>query len=171
MVKKFCKLLSVLLVMALLVQLMPVNVLAAGGLTIGDMTADDNAVLQPPQAEPVPQILLELEDRRTARSKEFLMTNGLHMGVLYPEPVHYATDAGWEEIDNTLKATEDGYANTAGAWQVTFPQSIHGGNAVTVTRDGYTLSFSLAGQLLVSDSPSLMAEGGAEAFSLQGIRV
>ena len=93
------------------------------------------------------KIVDEIVENRTEYSKEFLLSNGLHMAAVYADPVHYETADGWAEIDNTLKAAGGVYRNTAGIWDVSFPQQLGGTNAVTITKDGYTLSFSMAGEL------------------------
>lgn len=66
------------------------------------------------------QVLGEVPEHRTRFSKEFKMSNGLHMTSVYAEAVHYEKDGVWEEIDNTLRlhARTSGnvYTNTAGDW-------------------------------------------------------
>ena len=88
------------------------------------------------------------------------------MAVVYPEAVHYDKDGQWEQIDNTLKAGGIGsnavYTTTAGEWSVSFPQQLSGNKRISVTRDGYTLSFGLAGQLRSGSNSdiSVMSLGG-----------
>ena len=57
-----------------------------------------------PEAE---YIIAEEVKKREAGMKYFLTERNGHVAVLYPEPVHYQTDDGWEEIDNRLVLTED----------------------------------------------------------------
>jgi len=120
------------------------------------ITKDDLAEASMAEAS----IVEEIVEKRTQYSKEFLLSNGLCLAVVYPEAVHYEKNNTWEEIDNTLKAVGSGsngvLTNTAGAWQVTFPQQLTGNNMVSVTRAGYTLSFGMAGEIrtlsVVSDA-------------------
>ena len=48
-------------------------------------------------------IVEEITENRTEYSKEYLLSNGLHMMTMYPNPVHYEVNGEWEEIDNTLE--------------------------------------------------------------------
>ena len=137
---------SLILVFVLLLQMLPARALAAGdGETLLQETsavaAESETVSQPAH------IVQELPEKRTEYSKEFRLSNGLHMAAVYGESIHYAKDGQWQEIDNTLVATASGYRNTAGIWNVTFPQAFSGTNAVTIEKDGYTLSFYLSGQM------------------------
>ena len=94
------------------------------------------------------QIVDEIPEKRTKYTKEFLLSNGLHLATVYADAVHYESEDGWKEIDNTLKLNKEGtYSNTAGVWDVRFPQSLTGEKAVAVTKDGYTLSFRMTGEL------------------------
>ena len=69
------------------------------------------------------------------------------MAAVYADAVHYQKDGQWEPIDNTLKLSGGAYVNTTGVWQVSLPQQFSSGSPVTITKDGYTLSFHLAGAL------------------------
>ena len=146
MYSKLFRICSFLLVIVLLVNMLPASVLAE------ELQAAQTEKLQAVQQESTKtQIVEEVTNNRTQYSKEFMLSSGMHMAVLYPEAVHFEKDGQWEEIDNTLKAavTTKGssYTNTAGVWQVTFPQSMTKESAVTITKDGYTLSFFMNGQL------------------------
>ena len=90
-------------------------------------------------------IVAELEENRTEFSKDFVLENGLRMSVVYPSAVHYQKDGKWQEIDNTLKLSEGRYTNTAGVWDVSFPKTMAASEGVRVEKDGYALSFRLAG--------------------------
>ena len=86
------------------------------------------------------KIVRELTERRGEYSKEYELNNGMNLAVVYSKPVHYQENGIWKEIDNTLKAHGSGksasYKNTAGAWQVEFPQQLEEDSAVTIHRDG-----------------------------------
>ena len=157
--KTLCRLLSLALVLVLLAQMLPAEVLGAAAAQTGSAVS----------AEVQPDIVEEVQSGRSQHSKEFKLSNGLHMAVLYPEAVHYRTDDGrWEDIDNTLKATSTGFTNTAGSWNVSLPRQLSGSNAVTVTKDGYTLSFRMTGELRSSAELSTAPIGSAaEPYSVQ----
>lgn len=157
MLKRFLNLCSVFLVLALLVNMVPVTVFAQdfdGEMSTTDMDASSSDAY----------VLGEVVESRTEYSKEFRLSNGLHLAAVYQEPVHYEKDGKWADIDNTLAASTQGYANTAGSWDVCFPQTIAG--AVSVTQDGYTLSFRLAGELRPNPDVSVMSADGGEALAL-----
>ena len=160
---------SMLLVLALLVQLLPMQILGTelDSLLTADLT--EEVLPSSPQAtspEASPEVIGEIVSKRTRYTKEYLLNNGLHMAVVYPEAVHYDKDGQWEQIDNTLKAVGIGsnavYTTTAGEWSVSFPQQLSGNKRISVTRDGYTLSFGLAGQLRSGSNSdiSVMSLGG-----------
>ena len=160
---------SMLLVLALLVQLLPMQILGTelDSLLTADLT--EEVLPSSPQAtspEASPEVIGEIVSKRTRYTKEYLLNNGLHMAVVYPEAVHYDKDGQWEQIDNTLKAIGIGsnavYTTTAGEWSVSFPQQLSGSKRISVTRDGYTLSFGLAGQLRSGSNSdiSVMSLGG-----------
>ena len=143
---------STLLVLVMLINMVPVQ--ALGELQsgeIGQIGGMESITTTPTgsadSAEPA-TIVAEIPEGRSEYSKEFLLSNGLHMATVYAEPVHYEKDGKWEDIDNTLVANIDGtYKNTAGPWEVSFPQSFGSSQAITVTKDGYTLSFGMPQRL------------------------
>ena len=181
--KVFNRMLSILLVLTMVFQLLPLNCFSL------EVTADENieqvidtSITEPSSAEDTDsyerletaQIVEEDISKRDESYKEFILNNGSRMAALYPSPVHYENDGQWEEIDNTLKASGANYVNTAGVWEVSFPQNLSKNNAVTIEKDGYTLSFFMAGELR-SGSGNLevapMATIGVdEPFSVQAIQ-
>ncbi len=176
MLKNAIRLCSILLIIALLVNMMPMQVFAqmyqSNASATQDstvQTATDTAAETSEEAE----IVGEVEEKRTEFSKEHILSNGLHMMTLYPDAVHYETENGWEEIDNTLKLSTDGtYTNTAGVWQVSLPQQLSGTKPVTITKDGYTLSFAMAGQLRTNDLQlsTRAAIGTEEKFHISAVQ-
>ena len=171
------RLCGVLLALIMLINMLPLNAVA-----------DENATsLQPLSRETSiskGQIVEEIEEKRTEFSKDFKLDNGLYVSAVYAHPVHYQVDGSWEEIDNTLRTHLDGtYSNTAGLWDVNFPQQLSDSNAITITKDGYTLSFTMAGELrapgnleisdglqttaLETESESLSINGTDHTFTVQ----
>ena len=65
-------------------------------------------------------IIGEDTSRRQENEKHFRMSDGSYVATVYPEAVHYSDDGKWEDINNTLTLTEDGYRNTAGSFEVVF---------------------------------------------------
>ena len=180
MKNRFMKICSILLVMVLLFNMLPHRVLAdmlsgeepsltpgsiaAGGLSNLSEIKDASIPIQEADIQEA-VVIGELTGKRTEYTKEFRLSNGLHMAVVYPDAVHYEADNGWEEIDNTLTAKADGtIVNTAGIWDISFPQQLSAGEYVTVTKDGYTLRFGMGGVL--SDSGTAVMRAG-NTFSVQ----
>lgn len=101
-------------------------------------------------------ILMEVVEKRTEFSKEFKLSNGFNMAVVYPEAVHYEEDGRWEDIDNTLHGVESGgasvYQTTAGAWCAEFPQQLQEGAQIKISKNGYNVGIELIGQLYSSTS-------------------
>ena len=136
MAKSIRKLLSICLVLVMLFNMLPLHAFAAetekqppSDTTGQEVVSNDVYIVE------------EIIDKRTEYTKQFRLSNGLHIATVYASPVHYEVDGQWEEIDNTLQlaSTRSGnvYVNTAGVWQVSFPQSMTENNGVTITKDGY----------------------------------
>lgn len=113
------------------------------------------------------QIVGEIPSKRTQYSKEFMLSNGLHLAAVYPDAVHYEEDGSWEEIDNTLMLKNGKYVNTAGVWNVSFPQQLSDSKSVTIEKDGYTLSFAMAGELRSTGLEIASTVGGEDAASIK----
>ena len=183
MKSRFSKIISLALVIAMLVQLTPMNIFAANisatdtagkinGTTITNNTADTYEDAY---------IVGEVEENRTEYTKEYILSNGLHMAAVYSEPVHFENNGVWAEIDNTLKltATRSGsaYTNTAGDWQVSLPQNLNDETAVTLAKDGYTLSFYMSGELknigtevMASMATASMEESETATYELSAVQ-
>ena len=98
---RYIRTLCMLLVFVLLVQLLPARALAAGA----DETLSQERAAAAAQGETASEpahIVHEIPDKRTEYSKEYRLSNGLHMAAVYGESIHYAKDGQWQEIDNTL---------------------------------------------------------------------
>lgn len=165
---------SMLLTIVMIINLLPINILATEIQEVIDAT-DSNAEVVNAESTGMEDayIIEEVIDRRTEYSKEYRLSNGLHMAAMYVEPVHYETDGKWEEIDNTLRISNGMYVNTAGVWDVSFPQQLNINAPVTITKDGYTLSFYMDGEMRSNSSNlGVAAIGGeAESYTLQSIQL
>ncbi len=148
MCKQIIRLCSMVLIMAMLINMLPMQVLGeAFREAIAEPETQPTLSAIPVEAKDA-KIVREITENRTEYSKEFLLSNGLRVASVYPNAVHYETQDGWQEIDNTLTAKSDGtLANTAGVWEVRLPQQMSSDQAVTITKDGYRLSFAMAGEL------------------------
>lgn len=152
-VTRFLRFCSTVLVMALLINLLPAQVLGAQ-LRSSETDTETSPVYyyENQMGDPgTATIVGENTDGRSQFSKEYIMSNGLRMAVVYPEAVHYNDNGIWKEIDNTLKTVGYGnnatLTNTAGAWKVSFPALLSNDKQISVSKDGYTLRFAMGGEL------------------------
>ena len=153
----FMKTCSMILVLVLLFNLLPHQTIAAEwndhtqNLTASMTNTGAIETVNAENEGTTAVIVAEVTENRTEFSKEYKLSNGLHMAVVYPEAVHYEEDGQWKDIDNTLVAAVSGgkavYQNAAGAWNVRFPRTLSGNDMVGVTKDGYTVQFGMAGEL------------------------
>ena len=163
--KHIVKLCSILLTIVMIFNMLPHQVIA------DTLTAEEiDLSIGTGNVESVraAEIVEEDVERRTEFIKEFKMSNGLQMAAVYGTAVHYEEDGQWKEIDNTLVSKISNgtavYTNTAGVWDVSFPAQLTSNNYVTITKDGYTLKFNMAGAL--SNSGSVVMGGDASIMSL-----
>ena len=120
--KKVKKVLSAVLVSALLMQSVAVPVSAAedpfeaAAPTAGESIRPENA---PEGSEDNLQVLYEVEEQREAAVKHFRLSDGSYVAASYPTAVHYAVgEDEWKEIDNTLNLVSSGESSSAAtAWK------------------------------------------------------
>lgn len=155
MIKFLKRSLSTILVFALLINLLPLNVLAldvpnsissepSRSEIISDTPITIDTSVTGDQEVSV-EVIGEDISKRNEFYKEFILSNGLRLATIYPDAIHYEEDGQWKEIDNTLTAKavngQAVYANTAGIWDVHFPQQLDASKPISITKDGYTISF------------------------------
>ena len=181
MTNRWLKLLSIFVSLVLIINLLPLQALASdidetpqlplstlpedgsSGSTTGYQRLDTATVVE------------EDTSRRGEYYKEFVLNNGLRLAAVYADPIHFEEDGQWKDIDNTLKAVDikgiSGYTNTAGVWQVYFPQQLTGSNAISVTKDGYTVSFGMAGELTNSGNIAVASIGdSSDILAVSSVR-
>ena len=150
------KICSLLLTLVMIINIMPAQ---AFELTDDALISTDNGIGVSGAESDFSDsaILMEIVEERTEFSKEYKLTNGYNMVIVYPEAVHYEEDGRWKDIDSTLKATADGhYATTQGAWQAKFPQQLHNGAEITISKGNHEVSFGMAGELRFFEAGALM---------------
>ena len=108
MKKRFGKFLSLLLIVALLVQLLPASVFAQESNTTDPDEIDVIGLAEasgetPEEALKNAKILFEEEELREENVKHFRLDNGSYIAVQYGNPVHYEEDGEWVDYDNTLR--------------------------------------------------------------------
>lgn len=97
-----------------------------------------------------PYALQELDEYRTANTKQFLMSDNSIQAVMYNEPVHYNENGEWKDIDNTLeyqKRTDEddfnGYITKNGNFNVKFAKKESSDKLVSINDDDCSLSWNL----------------------------
>lgn len=139
--KKTMRFLSMALAILLIIQLFPATSLAAKADELRALAQADAA-----QAAFAPVAYEEVE-KRDANTKVFKRKDGSYTAILSPQPLHYEENGAWKEIDNTLeRKTVDGrqvLQNRQNAFRVSLPEAVTGKDPVSVTKAGYTLSFTM----------------------------
>ena len=137
------KSISLILVLTLLVQLLPVVAFGVGDETNDlDISTDSETVsMKDDDAE----IVGEEDALREESVKHFRLQDGGYMLVEYETAVHYQTaDGSWEEIDNTLQKTGQQYVAKAGDMTRKFAASLDSGFLFETAYQGQSVSMSLA---------------------------
>ena len=167
------QLLSVVLVLALLVQLLPLRVLSKAT-TSPSASLTDETVTELKQAfmesEQLPATVLgEEESLRTETEKHFRMSDGSYMAVAYGVPVHYQDEDGkWQDIDNTMSLTgnKKGYRLNNKKVATTFAADLNSGILLTASYDGTSVSISLLDTIqadaMMAASQTVAAKIGSE---------
>ena len=137
------KSISLILVLTLLVQLLPVVAFGVGDETNDlDISTDSETVsMKDDDAE----IVGEEDALREESVKHFRLRDVAYMLVEYETAVHYQTaDGSWEEIDNTLQKTGQQYVAQAGDMTRKFAASLDSGFLFETAYQGQSVSMSLA---------------------------
>ena len=166
MKKQFLRICSTILIIVLLANMLPMSIFAEEfrESLITEMKPDETLEMT---TQSDVQIVSEIPSKRTQYTKEFILSNGLHLAAVYPDAVHYEKGGEWAEIDNTLTLKNGKYVNTAGIWNVSFPQQLSDSKSVTIEKDGYTLSFAMAGELRSTGLEIAGAVGGEDVSSVK----
>jgi len=120
MINKFTRIISMILVIAFLVTVLPSetfaidetrnNLQAVEEMSPTDLTLADLAKENSNEEEydissiTAEQLVGELIEERTEDTKHFRLADGSQIAVQYEEPIHYKTEAGtWQDIDNRFE--------------------------------------------------------------------
>ena len=135
---KWSKLLSLFLVLAMLVQMMPVM-----------SFADDDDLPSFSEAAPesaVVTVLGEVEELREENIKHFRLSDGTFVAVDYGMAVHYEDSEGsWQDIDNTI--SQDAATQTFNLERddaiVSFASSLTNGKVLTTSKGDASITMTL----------------------------
>ena len=136
------KVLSLLLIVALVLQISPVQAFAVGQ---DESVIEQTETIADATEEPAPEatVIGEVEGKREEDVKHFLNSDGSFTAVKYAEPVHYrqTDEAEWVDIDNTLRMHSGSYTPASSPLDVSFADSF-GDRTVSVRSQGHELSWS-----------------------------
>ena len=138
------QLLSIVVVLALLIQLLPMQALATSSSAKETTATLQNSFTESEQ--PPVTVVVEEETLRTETEKHFRMSDGSFMAVSYGTPVHYMDDDGtWQDIDNTLSLSgnQSEYCLNNAQVSTTFASNLNSGEVFTTSYDGTSVSISL----------------------------
>ena len=141
-VRDWRKVLSLLLIVALVLQISPVQAFAVGQ---DESVIEQTETIAAATEEPAPEatVIGEVEGKREEDVKHFLNSDGSFTAVKYAEPVHYrqTDEAEWVDIDNTLSMHSGSYTPASSPLDVSFADSF-GDRTVSVRSQGHELSWS-----------------------------
>lgn len=94
------------------------------------------------------KIVRELIEQREESSKTFLCEDGSYMAVTYSEPVHFKTENGWQEVNNTLALSDsEKYSPVASGCDISLPLNFSADSNITIGKEGRNISFApISGQ-------------------------
>lgn len=155
----FLRSLAVFLTFAMLIQLLPVQVLAVDedeftpeDVVLSEESEDIIAPFEELAAEEsMPaDISFEVEALREENIKQFRMNDGSYIAVQYATPVHYEDENGqWQDIDNTLYFdsvnTAKVYSARNGQEYLSFAANLQGGDLFSTSFGDYSVHLSLFG--------------------------
>ena len=142
LVRDWRKVLSLLLIVALVLQISPVQAFAVGQ---DESVIEQTETIAAATEEPAPEatVIGEVEGKREEDVKHFLNSDGSFTAVKYAEPVHYrqTDEAEWVDIDNTLSIHSGSYTPASSPLDVSFADNF-GDRTVSVRSQGHELSWS-----------------------------
>ena len=158
--KTLFRLISFILVFAMLFELAPATVFATPGegeeLPTGmgedylsePNTPEESGEEEEAASEAEPAVLGEITELREENVKHFRMDNGTYTAVMYDQPVHYIDSEGeWQNVDNSLvyHPNNDGekgtYRTGAGSFGAVFEESLAEEGKIFSTEDGAVTLF------------------------------
>ncbi len=95
------------------------------------------------------KFLSEIVSERDKYTKVFQNVSGTKTAVVSATPIHYRTEKGWEDIDNTLveynDTTGNVYRNKKNNFTATIPKEFSSDKEIKVEKNEYSISFVFDG--------------------------
>lgn len=159
MKKRFCRILSVILLLSIVAVNIPMQSFAAEDLTlIADtevpiettplLNTEPNQQLLAESTQETPAVIVREDvSLRDEFVKHFEMSDGSYTATIYNEPVHQLVDGAWVEVDNTLALStsakgEAQYRSVNGLTDVSFAQNFSN-ELVTMEQDDYSITWGV----------------------------
>ena len=165
---RFTKFISIVLTLALLLQIAPLQAFATTDETVPPEEVVEAAEITAPAAG----VVGEVDDLRSEDGKHFRLSDGSFLSVSYGMPVHYTDEDGqWQDIDNTLTFQQgaDSYVTAENGEAVTaFSADLSKGHLATAAWGDTSVSMGL---MQPSQLRSILAdpeEDAADAVSPNG---
>ena len=99
---KFLRICSMILTIVMVFNMLPMQALGEMVFTEKQTISSTDETLSADSTATKPatsaEIVEEIEENRTEYTKEFRLSNGLNMAVVYGDPVHYENNGKWDEI-------------------------------------------------------------------------
>ena len=143
--------LSLVLVLAMLFQMLPVQSLAA--------TDDASTAVAIEEGQHEVSVLGEVENLREEDTKHFRLSDGSFVAVSYGMPVHFQNGNGeWSDIDNRLSLAAGAYRTANASAPVAFSSTLTDGKLFSVEHNDQAVSMTL----LDTDMADRMINGELE---------
>lgn len=161
------KIMSVILVFALLVGVLPPRIMAIQNSNSAEQSEEKiGKEIYGKDYIDAETTLITGEDKslRKENEKHFRHKDGSYSAVLYAAPVHYKDSFGnWQDVDNSLvmKSDESGnavYSPTASGNNIQIPRTFSDGQTMLVEKDGYKIELGIMTDRSIEDmQPGIIA--------------
>lgn len=170
MKKKLTKILACILCISTIVTSIPITSNAYQPSNVSS-TSDDNASTVS-QEEAV--IVSEIQEKRSADTKTFLMSDGSYLHAVYPEQVHYRENNEWVDVDNSFETTsdDDGDAvleNKKNAFKIKFSNKAKSKKLVSLKSGEYQIDWALKDASKVSAQSAELDSSDETEASLDNV--
>lgn len=103
--------------------------------------------------------MYEIEEERDAFTKVFKSNDGTKTAIISATPIHYKTDEGWNDIENTLveetRVTGKVFKNKRNDFTVTIPKELSANKELQIEKGKYSISFELEGSDVFSNAKKI----------------
>ncbi len=162
------KLLALTLCICMAISCIPITAYATGALP--EVEINETATVDQGLTEPY--IIEEIESKRDANTKHFLLSDGSYMAAQYDIPVHFKDESGvWEQYDNSLQedsSLADELANKKSDTAVTLSKKAKQSKLASVNVDGYEISW---GYEKVNNSPISYVNDTKDSLSTELVNI